>query len=48
MWSTIKDNKGNTYHGYVLSKEGTYFVFAFRVACKNYVWECNEDYWTLI
>jgi hypothetical protein len=51
MFSTIihrnSDGTQEMYHGYLFEQHDEYFVFGFRVSCRNYIWECRNDYWEL-
>lgn len=47
MFSTIIHGN-EIYHGIILEKFETGFIFGFRIDGRNYIWECNYDYWKLI
>lgn len=48
MIATIR-HKGMLYHGVILEWiVPDLFIFAFRVNGRNYIWECNRDYWEVI
>ncbi|MCX8130028.1 MAG: hypothetical protein N3I35_08020 [Clostridia bacterium] len=46
-FSTIKHNN-TLYHGFVLRRYERGFTFGFRMNDRNYIWECDYDYWELI
>jgi hypothetical protein len=49
MFQTIVDkNNGNIFHGFITNRQGNYFIFAFRVNAKNYIWECDTNYWRIV
>jgi len=48
MFSTIVSREnGDMYHGLVLEQHESFFIFAFRVGYRNYIWQCHYNYWEL-
>lgn len=46
MDTIIHDNL--IYHGQVISYYAGGFYFGFRIRDKNFIWQCDYNYWTLI